>query len=87
MIGYDTIYAQQDKEDDALVGVRSTARLFGEDTKILAGRALWRRAGAVCRRLRRGAKCRCRRWPACSPPARICGGRCNGSTSTIPTSA
>ena len=27
-IGYDTIYAHQDKEDDALVGVRSTARLF-----------------------------------------------------------
>lgn len=33
-IGYDTIYAHQDKEDDALVGVRSTARLFGDDTKI-----------------------------------------------------
>lgn len=32
-IGYDTIYAHQDKEDDALVGVRSTARLFGEHTK------------------------------------------------------
>ncbi|QKV18920.1 4-hydroxybenzoate octaprenyltransferase [Oricola thermophila] len=32
-IGYDTIYAHQDKEDDALVGVRSTARLFGEQTK------------------------------------------------------
>lgn len=28
-IGYDTIYAHQDKEDDALIGVRSTARLFG----------------------------------------------------------
>lgn len=33
-IGYDTIYAHQDKEDDALVGVRSTARLFGEKTKL-----------------------------------------------------
>ncbi len=33
VIGYDTIYAHQDKEDDALVGVRSTARLFGEKTK------------------------------------------------------
>ena len=32
-IGYDTIYAHQDKEDDALVGVRSTARLFGERTR------------------------------------------------------
>ena len=29
---YDTIYAHQDKEDDALIGVRSTARLFGDDT-------------------------------------------------------
>ena len=28
-IGYDTIYAHQDKEDDALIGLRSTARLFG----------------------------------------------------------
>jgi 4-hydroxybenzoate polyprenyltransferase len=32
-IGYDTIYAHQDKEDDALVGVHSTARLFGDWTK------------------------------------------------------
>jgi 4-hydroxybenzoate polyprenyltransferase len=31
-LGYDTIYAHQDKEDDALIGVRSTARLFGEQT-------------------------------------------------------
>nr|WP_143267398.1 4-hydroxybenzoate octaprenyltransferase [Aquimixticola soesokkakensis] len=29
---YDTIYAHQDKEDDALIGVKSTARLFGSDT-------------------------------------------------------
>jgi 4-hydroxybenzoate polyprenyltransferase len=33
-VGYDTIYAHQDKEDDALVGVRSTARLFAEHTKV-----------------------------------------------------
>ncbi len=32
-IGYDTIYAHQDKEDDALIGVRSTARLFGDKTR------------------------------------------------------
>ena len=31
-LGYDTIYAHQDKEDDALVGVRSTALLFGRRT-------------------------------------------------------
>jgi 4-hydroxybenzoate polyprenyltransferase len=29
---YDTIYAHQDKEDDALIGVKSTARLFGSNT-------------------------------------------------------
>jgi 4-hydroxybenzoate polyprenyltransferase len=29
---YDTIYALQDKEDDALIGVHSTARLFGRWT-------------------------------------------------------
>jgi 4-hydroxybenzoate polyprenyltransferase len=29
VIGYDTIYALQDIEDDALIGVKSTARLFG----------------------------------------------------------
>ncbi|PTQ73487.1 4-hydroxybenzoate octaprenyltransferase [Celeribacter persicus] len=31
-IFYDTIYAHQDKEDDALIGVKSTARRFGEET-------------------------------------------------------
>jgi 4-hydroxybenzoate polyprenyltransferase len=31
-LGFDTIYAHQDREDDALVGVGSTARLFGERT-------------------------------------------------------
>ncbi len=29
---YDTIYAHQDKEDDALIGIKSTARLFGDNT-------------------------------------------------------
>jgi 4-hydroxybenzoate polyprenyltransferase len=32
VIGYDTIYAHQDAEDDALIGIKSTARLFGEAT-------------------------------------------------------
>ncbi len=31
-IGYDTIYAHQDKEDDAMIGVKSTALQFGEAT-------------------------------------------------------
>jgi 4-hydroxybenzoate polyprenyltransferase len=30
---YDTIYAHQDREDDALIGVKSTARLFGAATR------------------------------------------------------
>ncbi len=33
VIGYDTIYAHQDRTDDELIGVRSTARLFGLETK------------------------------------------------------
>ncbi|MTI11426.1 4-hydroxybenzoate octaprenyltransferase [Curvivirga aplysinae] len=33
-LGYDTIYAHQDKEDDALVGVKSTALKLGENTRI-----------------------------------------------------
>ncbi|WP_339693773.1 4-hydroxybenzoate octaprenyltransferase [Celeribacter baekdonensis] len=36
-IFYDTIYAHQDKDDDAMIGVKSTARLFGDNT------ALWLR--------------------------------------------
>ncbi len=32
-LGYDTIYAHQDKDDDELIGVKSTARLFGADSR------------------------------------------------------
>ena len=32
IIGYDTIYAHQDREDDALIGVKSTALKFGAST-------------------------------------------------------
>jgi 4-hydroxybenzoate polyprenyltransferase len=52
VIGYDTIYAHQDAEDDALIGVRSTALLFGAATHraliafygsavVLIGVAIW----------------------------------------------
>lgn len=49
---YDTIYAHQDREDDALIGVRSTARLFGTRTKgwlagFLAGATALAAAAAV----------------------------------------
>ncbi len=36
-IGYDTIYAHQDKEDDALLGLKSTALKFGEQTQMWLG--------------------------------------------------
>ncbi|MBV8471896.1 MAG: 4-hydroxybenzoate octaprenyltransferase [Hyphomicrobiales bacterium] len=36
-IGYDTIYALQDARDDAIVGIRSTARLFGAQARLGIG--------------------------------------------------
>ncbi|HEY7998253.1 MAG TPA: 4-hydroxybenzoate octaprenyltransferase [Pseudolabrys sp.] len=33
VIGYDTIYAHQDREDDLLIGIKSTALLFGDNTR------------------------------------------------------
>ena len=36
-LGYDTIYAHQDKEDDASIGIGSTALKFGEKTKLYVG--------------------------------------------------
>jgi 4-hydroxybenzoate polyprenyltransferase len=58
VIGYDTIYALQDVEDDALIGVKSTARLFGArargivalfyaGTVILWGAAGWLAGGRL----------------------------------------
>jgi len=36
-IAYDTIYALQDLRDDSIIGVRSTARLFGGHTRLAVG--------------------------------------------------
>jgi 4-hydroxybenzoate polyprenyltransferase len=51
VIGYDTIYAHQDREDDALIGVKSTALLFGERTRpalaLFYGLAVVLMAGAL----------------------------------------
>ena len=33
-LGYDTIYAHQDREDDALIGVKSSALFLGDKTKL-----------------------------------------------------
>jgi 4-hydroxybenzoate polyprenyltransferase len=52
-IAYDTIYALQDREDDALVGVRSTARLFADRWRAWTSAfyalalALWTTAAAI----------------------------------------
>jgi 4-hydroxybenzoate polyprenyltransferase len=37
VIGYDTIYAHQDREDDALIGIKSTALLFSDRTRPMLG--------------------------------------------------
>ena len=58
VIGYDTIYAHQDREDDLLVGIKSTALLFQENTRpmlasfyagavVLIGIAGWLAGGRV----------------------------------------
>lgn len=36
-LAYDTIYAHQDREDDALVGIKSTARLFQHQARLFIG--------------------------------------------------
>jgi 4-hydroxybenzoate polyprenyltransferase len=52
-VGYDTIYAHQDKEDDALLGLGSTALRFGDSTVSFVGTfyglagLLWLTAGAL----------------------------------------
>jgi 4-hydroxybenzoate polyprenyltransferase len=58
VIGYDTIYAHQDRDDDALVGIKSTALLFGARTRpmlaafftlavVLIGWAGWSAGGGL----------------------------------------
>ena len=87
VIGYDTIYAHQDREDDALIGIKSTALLFGERTKPML--ALFYGLAVILHR----------QLPALSPAPvlssqlasspspRIWRGRSYGSTSPIPTAA
>ncbi len=51
VVGYDTLYAMQDREDDALVGIRSSARALGERVRggvaLCYGGALMLWAGAL----------------------------------------
>jgi 4-hydroxybenzoate polyprenyltransferase len=37
VVGYDTIYAVQDIEDDAIAGIRSSARFFGDRLRLAVG--------------------------------------------------
>ena len=57
-VGYDTIYAMQDLEDDVIAGIKSSARYFGEHTQaavglcfglaaLLVGGAIWLVGGGV----------------------------------------
>ena len=55
VIGYDTIYAHQDREDDALIGIKSTALLFGEQHQ------------AAARRCSTRSRWCCWRWPDGAP--------------------
>ena len=86
VIHYDTIYAHQDREDDALVGLKSTALLFGANTKpmlalfsaaavVLIGAAGMPPMPAWCSR------------SGCWPLRRIWPGRSSASRSTIRTPA
>ena len=71
VIGYDTIYALQDIEDDALVGVRSSARALGQPCAAgrrrlfyalalaLWGVAFWQRAARSAGAARPAARWRC----------------------------
>ena len=87
---YDTIYAHQDREDDALIGVKSTARLFGTRTKRWLAGFLVALGGAGGGGDPGGRARRARRWRlALARGAR--GSRCTsagssgGSTSTTRT--
>ena len=84
MIGYDTIYAHQDREDDALIGIKSTALLFGERTKpmlaVFYALAVVLLGAAGLFRRRRASSSRSGFAP--SPPTSP--GRSPASTSPIP---
>ncbi|CEI85270.1 4-hydroxybenzoate octaprenyltransferase [Ehrlichia minasensis] len=52
-VGYDTVYAAQDKEDDIKLGMQSTAIRFGNDIRLWVGRlyiiavTMWMSAGII----------------------------------------
>ncbi|MGO9360319.1 MAG: UbiA family prenyltransferase, partial [Xanthobacteraceae bacterium] len=60
VIGYDTIYAHQDREDDALIGIKSTARLFADRTRPALGAFYGLAVALIAAALVASAS----RWPA-----------------------
>ena len=87
VIGYDTIYAHQDREDDALIGVKSTALLFGERTKPMLV-VFYAARGRADRRGRASPPAPASSSRSASPPSPpISPGRSCGSISPIPTCA
>ncbi len=72
IVGYDTIYAHQDREDDAVVGIRSTARLFGRASGWLVGLCY---AGMLLALVMVGILARLNPWyfPALLPTAALLG--------------
>ena len=64
---YDTIYAHQDREDDALIGIKSTALLFGENTRA------WLRGFLVAAVVLMTGAVVAAMWPQASPLALMLG--------------
>ena len=75
-IGYDTIYALQDARDDAIVGIRSTARLFGARARLGVG-LFYAASAALALAAIELAGGGLSRWSAGSPfrPSRLAGQR------------
>ena len=85
-LGYDTLYAHQDKEDDALIGVKSTALLLGAATP----RWLLVFYGATLALLLAGRRCSparasCSTWRWCRSPGCCCGRRAGCAWTSRPT--
>ena len=85
-MGYDTIYAHQDKEDDILIGVKSSAIRLGARTMpwmyaFYAVAFVLMLAGGLAAGLELSSRSPC--WPW----LRISSGNCARSISTIPSSA
>ena len=67
VIGYDTLYAIQDVEDDALVGVRSSARALGDRARLGVASATCSHCSAGARRSGRCDRSRSPCWPCFRP--------------------